>query len=168
MTAETTEQGETPRDTKDGVLGRQRPPQRARRILPLGSDDEIRWMHLAAQRQIHAILDDTAACGQTPTTSGWHTDHTQKLPPCGPCLRALGWHSRGVTAVDHGRISHLSARQAEILYLISNGLTQREVGEHLKIKIDTVNIHMRRTMRALDSRNSTHAAATALRLGLIN
>ena len=64
----------------------------------------------------------------------------------------------------------LTHRQWEILNLLSQGLTFKEVGAELHITMGTVRNHVNRATGIVDSlkaKNTTHAVATALRKGLI-
>jgi DNA-binding NarL/FixJ family response regulator len=63
--------------------------------------------------------------------------------------------------------SHLSARQQEILQLIADGATNREIALRLYLSRDTVKQHTSALYRKLGARNRTHAVQTARRQGLI-
>jgi DNA-binding CsgD family transcriptional regulator len=52
----------------------------------------------------------------------------------------------------------LSSRQQQVLELISQGKTMREIGELLGVKFATVNTHMRRLYKKLGVENRTCAA----------
>jgi LuxR family maltose regulon positive regulatory protein len=61
----------------------------------------------------------------------------------------------------------LSARELEVLQLVAQGLTNREIGERLFIALDTVKGHNRRLFGKLQVRTRTEAAARARELGLL-
>lgn len=62
----------------------------------------------------------------------------------------------------------LTAREAEVLRLISEGLKSSEIGEKLCISPNTVNTHIRNIFDKIDASNRTEAAAYAIRIGLAN
>lgn len=53
----------------------------------------------------------------------------------------------------------LTKRQLEVLKLISQGFTNREIGERLEISTGTVENHVQKTMQRLGVRTRTKAAA---------
>lgn len=61
----------------------------------------------------------------------------------------------------------LSRRQAEVLELVADGLTNRQVAEVLGISVETVKTHLRWAHIQLGSRTRTQAVAIALTRGLI-
>ena len=61
----------------------------------------------------------------------------------------------------------LSEREAEVLTLVAEGLTNREIGERLFISAETVKTLLRRATDKLGARNRAHAAAWAAQHGLI-
>jgi DNA-binding NarL/FixJ family response regulator len=52
----------------------------------------------------------------------------------------------------------LSPREEEILRLLSDGMTDREIGEGLTISTRTVETHVSNILRKLDARNRAEAA----------
>jgi len=63
--------------------------------------------------------------------------------------------------------AELSAREREILRLISEGFTNEEIGKQLFISPETVRTHVRRAIAKLGARSRTQAVATAIRRELI-
>jgi DNA-binding NarL/FixJ family response regulator len=61
----------------------------------------------------------------------------------------------------------LTARQKEILRLVAQGLTNREVAHHLKISVRTVEVHRFNLMRRLRVRNVAQLLRQALLLRLL-
>ena len=61
----------------------------------------------------------------------------------------------------------LSQREAEILKLIAQGLSNREIGERLFLALDTVKGHNRRIFDKLQVESRTEAIARARELGLL-
>lgn len=73
-------------------------------------------------------------------------------------------------AADHGAAPGqpfgLSNRELEVLSLIAQGLTNREIGGRLFISEKTVGVHVGRVLSKLDVSGRVEAAAVAIRLGL--
>ena len=61
----------------------------------------------------------------------------------------------------------LSDRELEVLSLVADGLSNREVGEQLHLAATTVRDHMQSVMRKLNVRSRTGAAVAGLRQGLL-
>lgn len=59
--------------------------------------------------------------------------------------------------------SDLTAREAEVLELLSDGLTNREIGERLHLAEKTIKHHMTSILQKLHVRTRTEAAVVALR-----
>jgi len=62
----------------------------------------------------------------------------------------------------------LSARQVEVLTLVSRGLNQREIASSLGVRYYTVGEHLKQTYRKLGVHNRAAAVTLALRQGLLN
>jgi DNA-binding NarL/FixJ family response regulator len=62
--------------------------------------------------------------------------------------------------------SELTAREIEILQLLSQGLTNREIGEQMFITEKTVKHYMTSIMEKLHVRSRTEAALIAMQRGL--
>nr|WP_240353286.1 LuxR C-terminal-related transcriptional regulator [Cohnella algarum] len=65
------------------------------------------------------------------------------------------------------RIEPLSPREIEVLELIANGLSNREIGEKLFLALDTVKGHNRRIFEKLQVQRRTEAVARARELNLL-
>lgn len=61
----------------------------------------------------------------------------------------------------------LTERELQVLYLISAGVAPKQVAAELGISPHTVEHHKKRVFAKLDVRNQAHAAASAVRLGLV-
>jgi DNA-binding NarL/FixJ family response regulator len=91
--------------------------------------------------------------------------------------RGRGWLDPAVThhvLTDYRRTSEeagvrsiLTPTELEILKLVAEGLTAREIGEQLFIAEKTVKNHLTNVYRKLNVRNSSHAVAEAYRRGLL-
>ena len=67
-----------------------------------------------------------------------------------------------------GSAEQLSERETEVLRLVGQGLSNKEIGNRLFIGETTVKTHVRNIMRKLDVPSRTHAALYALRIGLVS
>ena len=61
----------------------------------------------------------------------------------------------------------LTTRELEMLQLISEGLTNREIGRRLLLSEETVKVHMRHLYGRLQARSRAHAVAIGFRRGII-
>ena len=61
-----------------------------------------------------------------------------------------------------------SAREIEVLQLVSDGLVNREIGVRLFLSEETVKSHVRHLLAKLQARSRAHAVAVGFRRGLIN
>ncbi|MFQ5991629.1 MAG: LuxR C-terminal-related transcriptional regulator [Nitrospiraceae bacterium] len=69
---------------------------------------------------------------------------------------------------SHGSASRaLTPRQKEILRLVAQGLTNREIAHHLDISVRTVEVHRFNLMRRLKVRNVAQLLRQALLLRLL-
>jgi two-component system, NarL family, response regulator LiaR len=71
------------------------------------------------------------------------------------------------TPPNDGRASPLTARETEILRLISDGQANSEIAESLHIGLGTVKGHIRDILEKLSAADRTQAAVVALRKGYI-
>ncbi len=62
----------------------------------------------------------------------------------------------------------LTPRELEVLGLVADGMSNREIARLLNVKKPTVGSHLRNIYQKLYCRTRAHAAVTALRLGIIN
>ena len=60
-----------------------------------------------------------------------------------------------------------TAREIEVLQLVSDGLVNREIGERLFLSEETVKSHVRHLLAKLQARSRAHAVAVGFRRGLI-
>ncbi len=61
----------------------------------------------------------------------------------------------------------LSPREIEVLQLLAQGQTNREIANHLIISVSTVKIHVEHILAKLDVSDRTQAAVRAVELGLL-
>lgn len=79
-------------------------------------------------------------------------------------IEAIGAHVPGLEAFEAGR---LPPRQAEVLALLAQGLTNKEIARRLEISPATVKIHVARLTNWLGAANRTDAVARAQRARMI-
>lgn len=65
-------------------------------------------------------------------------------------------------------VEELTAREVEILQLVVNGLTNKEIASELVISENTVKIHLRNILEKLHLQNRIQAAVYAVRQGLVD
>ena len=78
-------------------------------------------------------------------------------------LAVVGVPQHGVARAD---TFGLSSREREVLLLVAEGRTNREIGEHLFISQKTVGVHVGNILAKLGVSGRVEAAAVAIRLGL--
>ena len=61
---------------------------------------------------------------------------------------------------------HLSNRETDVLRLLAEGLTNKEIASHLGLATPTVNQHLRNLLLKLNLHNRTQLAVVAVREGL--
>lgn len=62
----------------------------------------------------------------------------------------------------------LTAREVQVVRLVSQGLTDDEIGRKLRISAKTVNQHRGRIYRRTKARNAAHLVRLALEAGVLN
>jgi DNA-binding NarL/FixJ family response regulator len=79
---------------------------------------------------------------------------------------ALGGPPAAETSAEAAAETDLTAREVEVLSLVADGLTNREIGSKLFISEKTVSVHVSRILAKLGAANRAHAATLAHRLGI--
>ena len=70
-------------------------------------------------------------------------------------------------APREGRRDDLTAREQEVLQLVAEGATNKEIAASLHLSEHTVNFHMKNILSKLHLRNRAQAVAYAIRTGLV-
>jgi RNA polymerase sigma factor (sigma-70 family) len=65
-------------------------------------------------------------------------------------------------------VASLTPREQEVLRLVADGLTNRQIGERLYMSDKTASVHVSRILAKLEVSGRTEAAALATRLGLLD
>ena len=61
----------------------------------------------------------------------------------------------------------LTHRELEILQLIVNGRSNKEIANHLSLSVNTVSVHRANIMEALDIHNTAELVVYAIKNGLV-
>ena len=64
-------------------------------------------------------------------------------------------------------LPELTTRELEVLHLLTQGLTNRQIAERLVVSEHTIHRHVTNILRKLDLPSRTAAAAHAVRAGLL-
>lgn len=62
----------------------------------------------------------------------------------------------------------LTRREREVLQLLAQGMTNREIAGHLNVSVGTVKVHVERIISKLGASDRTQAAVRAVELGLVS
>jgi DNA-binding CsgD family transcriptional regulator len=114
---------------------------------------------IALPPEVDAMLDRPAAAPMGPRAQvapGPAMEVTQRAQPPLPSGRGAG----------SGDTFGLSKRELEVLGLIAQGRTNREIGDRLFISQKTVGVHVGNILAKLGVSGRVEAAAVAIRLGL--
>ncbi|WP_219508362.1 helix-turn-helix transcriptional regulator [Nonomuraea ceibae] len=91
-----------------------------------------------------------------------------KAAPLESALAEFGKRARFGAGQGNGHVDGaLTAREQEVLRLVAEGLTNREIAERLFIAQKTVSVHVSNILAKLGASTRTQAAATARRHGLL-
>ncbi|MGH3032919.1 MAG: helix-turn-helix domain-containing protein, partial [Gaiellaceae bacterium] len=66
-----------------------------------------------------------------------------------------------------GPLPEITKRERDVLRLLADGLTNRQIAERLVVSEHTVHRHVTNILRKLELPSRTAAAATAVRAGLL-
>jgi DNA-binding NarL/FixJ family response regulator len=80
-------------------------------------------------------------------------------------LLAAGLRGAGPS---EGGVSELSGREIEVLHLVADGRSNKEIGEELGLSALTVKSHLARIARKLGTGDRAGMVAVALRTGIIH
>lgn len=118
-----------------------------------GDEDVHRALEAGAATYVlkEAVLDDLAGVVRAV--------HNGAQPLSDDVRRILA------TRLNYGQ---LTAREVEVLELIAQGLSNKEVGKSLGITEETTKVHVRNIMDKLDVEDRTEAVTRALRRGIIH
>ncbi|PDT76862.1 two-component system response regulator [Bradyrhizobium sp. C9] len=83
----------------------------------------------------------------------------QKMLPPPACEEAL---SRAQTAMSEKYLATLTERERQIMNLVSEGLSNKEIGRRLKVADGTIKVHLHHIFRKLEISNRTVLATLAV------
>jgi DNA-binding NarL/FixJ family response regulator len=75
--------------------------------------------------------------------------------------------SQGLQNSNEGNVATITARQQEILFLLSQGMLNKQIAHELCISANTVKAHLHHIFRELNVHNRTAAVQSAQKCGLI-
>lgn len=76
-------------------------------------------------------------------------------------------NGRKTLAERTAEAAHLTAREVDVLRLMGNGDSNKEISSSLKITLDTVKKHSRNVIDKLQARSRTHASIIAAQAGIV-
>jgi LuxR family maltose regulon positive regulatory protein len=94
-------------------------------------------------------------------------DYTRRLLAAFPVVEPDKTASFSTKVAESELIEPLSEREIEVLRLIAEGLTNREIATRLFLSVNTVKAHSRNIYGKLGAHNRTEAAARAQALGIV-
>jgi DNA-binding NarL/FixJ family response regulator len=65
-------------------------------------------------------------------------------------------------------VEPLTPREGEVLQLLAQGQTNREIARNLQVSVGTVKVHVERIIAKMGASDRTQAAVRAIELGLLN
>jgi DNA-binding NarL/FixJ family response regulator len=83
-------------------------------------------------------------------------------------VRVLGHMPSNMPYQANLSVAQLSPREREVLQLLAQGLTNREIARSLTVSASTVKIHVEHILAKLGVSDRTQAAVRAIELGLLN
>ena len=141
--------------------------------------DLIRDLHGSGRDHRSVLIltdnhDQTRETLEDPAITAIVIDQNIGGPTCvlTQALRAVNRNERFIDpaiAWDHRDAinERLSERELEVLKLVADGLSNKEVGETLHLAATTVRDHMQSVMRKMNARSRTGAAVAGVRQGLL-
>jgi len=87
--------------------------------------------------------------------------------PSGPGMTSEQQQERARGSQDAALIEPLTPREEQVLHLLAEGLSNKEIGAHLHLTEGTVKNYVSTIISKLQANDRTHAVVTALRHGLV-
>ncbi len=111
-----------------------------------------------------------AVCKHLSHEAGYRTDIAELVRACQSAVSPayeVGLHADQLHAENQATQKVLTARQIEILQLLSRGLSYQEVGEQLNVTTKTIKNHASAIYERLGVKNKTEAIFEARSIGLL-
>ena len=81
-------------------------------------------------------------------------------------VRSFGFASQ-IPCQEKPPLGRISLRERDVLQLLAQGQTNREIAENLMLSVSTVKIHVEHILAKLGVSHRTQAAVRAIELGLL-
>jgi DNA-binding NarL/FixJ family response regulator len=125
------------------------------RIVLIGEDGARRRLRARLGKDAH--IAGEASSLESARAAGFDADAWVMAPLAGPA-----------PPLPEELVESLTARERDVLELLAEGLSNRAIGERLRISDQTVKFHVASISSKLGAVNRTDAVRRALRLGLIS
>jgi DNA-binding CsgD family transcriptional regulator len=126
---------------------------------------EVARSRLRWAQALHAAGDTDAAAGQT--LQALAEAEAMGAVPLAEAAAAWARRSRVTVPGVHRDTSVLTGREAEVLTLVAQGLSNGKIGAHLFISTKTVSVHVSNILAKLGVSGRAEAVAVAARRGLL-
>ncbi len=90
-----------------------------------------------------------------------------KLLTLFPEIKQAGQHQK-IREVNGEIIEALTTRESEIIHLVAQGLSNREIALHMHLSLSTIKVHIYNIFRKLNVHNRTQAVAKAQTLNILS
>jgi two-component system response regulator DegU len=134
-------------------------------IIYTSHDDEDRIVQ-AAELGVDGYL--LKGCGQREIVNAIESVSDGGIALESTVAGKLMQHMNRRSNADDTQTVQFSKRETQVLDLLSNGKTNRDIGESLFISESTVKFHVHAILNKLDANNRTEAVSIAAQLGLID
>jgi two-component system, NarL family, nitrate/nitrite response regulator NarL len=132
---------------------------RTRLVLFTASIDDRELVIAAAAGAYGVITKEVTP--ETLVQSLRQVAHGQRLLPLPPSNRVVS-REQGNFAIAENVLTVLTDRERQIMHLVSEGLSNKEIGRRLNITDGTIKVHLHHIFRKLDISNRTVLAALAI------
>ncbi len=132
---------------------------RTRLVLFTSSIDDRELLTAATAGAYAVIMKEVTA--DTLVRSLRQVAHGQRLLQLPPSNRVVS-REQGNVAIAENELSMLTDRERQIMRLVSEGLSNKEIGRKLSITDGTIKVHLHHIFQKLDVSNRTVLAAVAI------
>ena len=132
------------------------------RVVLVGPPAERRRLRLRLPPGVEVVAEYETA--EDALASGIAADAVM----AGPAIPARPGVPRDEPPISEDLVEHLTPREAQVLALLAEGLSNRGIAERLGISDQTVKFHVASVMGKLGTRNRVETVRLAVRRGLIS